>query len=114
MARTIAAGATDHRIYLFDASTGEEKGRLTRRRILSLGIGFHAEQQVAVLFGVGRHHPSMGRRRANSRFPFQPGVRATGVVAASPDGRLLAYGDGRQICEIKAQASIRTVIQPGR
>jgi WD40 repeat protein/predicted DNA-binding protein (UPF0251 family) len=90
--KVIAAGATDHRIHLIDSSSGDEVAQLTGHHWYPWTLAFTAD---------GRKLYSSGWDRAirawdvAARKQLDPptGVRARSVVAASPDGRALAYED---------------------
>lgn len=90
----IAAGATDHAIYLFDAGTGKESGRLTGTGWYPWGLAFASDSKT--LFSTGWDGPI--RRwdvATRKQLPLPDGaVRGSEVVAASPDGKMLAYADG--------------------
>jgi RNA polymerase sigma factor (sigma-70 family) len=90
--KSIAVGATDHRIYLVDASSGDVLAHLT---------GHHWYPWTLAFTANGRRLYSAGWDRvirawdvaARKQLDPPAGVRATSVVAASPDGRTLAYED---------------------
>jgi WD40 repeat protein/beta-lactamase regulating signal transducer with metallopeptidase domain len=86
----VAAGATDRCIYLLDAAGGDEVGRLTGHGWYPWGLAFTADSRM--LFSSG-WDGSIRRWDVNVRtqLPLPAGIHATGIVAASPDGRLIAY-----------------------
>jgi RNA polymerase sigma factor (sigma-70 family) len=91
-AKMIAVGATDHRIHLVDASSGDELAQL---------IGHHWYPWTLAFSAKGRRLYSSGWDgairawdvAARKQLDLPAGVRATSVIAASPDGRTLAYED---------------------
>jgi RNA polymerase sigma factor (sigma-70 family) len=90
--KTIAVGATDHRLYLLDASTGEETGRLAAHGWYPWGLAFTSDG--ATLYSSG--WDGAIRRwdvAARKQLPLPVGVRCSSVVAASPDGKTVVYGD---------------------
>lgn len=95
--KTVAVGATDNRIYLLDAATGSELGRLTGHGSYPWTFAFTSDG--ATLFSSGWDGPI--RRwdvAARKQLPLPNGVRGSSVVAASPDGKTLAYeGDGNAV-----------------
>ena len=88
--KTLAVGATDNRIYLIDSASGDEVGQL---------IGHHWYPWAQAFASNGKTLYSAGwdgfiRRwdvAARKQLSLPAGVRATGVIAASPDGHTLAY-----------------------
>jgi WD40 repeat protein len=89
--KTIAAGATDNRIHLIDATTGDELAQLIGHHWYPWALAFTADGQR--LYSSG-WDPAIRRWDVPARKEIPPvGVRATSVVAASPDGRTLAYVD---------------------
>ncbi|MEX2317688.1 MAG: WD40 repeat domain-containing protein [Pirellulales bacterium] len=89
---TVAAGATDHRIYLIDVQTGRELAKLEGHVWYPWALAFTADSNT--LYSSG-WDGSIRRWdiAAKQQLPLPVGVRATEVVAASPDGRTLAYAD---------------------
>jgi RNA polymerase sigma factor (sigma-70 family) len=90
--KVLAAGATDNRIYLINPSTGEEVAHLAGHHWYPWTLAFTANSQV--LYSSG-WDPVIRRWNVASRkqLALPIGDQATGVVAASPDGKTLAYGD---------------------
>jgi WD40 repeat protein len=92
-AKTVAACATDDRIYLVDAANGKEAKRLVGTAWYPWALAYTADGKM--LYSSG--WDGAVRRWdvvAGEQIGLPEGVRATGVVAASPDGRTLAYADG--------------------
>ena len=90
--KTVAAGATDHLIYFCDAASGEEVGRLRGHHWYPWCLAFTADGKT--LYSAG--WDGAIRRwdvAARKQLPPPNGTRATAVVAASPDGRRIAYVD---------------------
>jgi RNA polymerase sigma factor (sigma-70 family) len=90
--KTVSVGATDTEIYLLDAGTGAEVGRLKGHSWYPSGLAFAADG--ATLYSTGwdgpvRRWDVAGRKQ----LPLPVGVRGSSVVAASPDGKTLAYED---------------------
>jgi RNA polymerase sigma factor (sigma-70 family) len=90
--KTVAACATDNQIYLINPVNGEETGRLKGHHWYPWALAFTADS--AMLYSSG-WDPAIRRWdiAARKQLPLPTGVRATSVVAASPDGRTLAYDD---------------------
>ena len=88
--KMVAVCATDHRIYLLDATTGEIVGQFVGHRAYPWAVTFSSDGQT--LYSSG-WDGTIRRWDVVSRKPLPPpsGVHATEVVAASPDGRTLAY-----------------------
>ena len=89
---TIAACATDNRIYLLDAARGKETGRLTGHHWYPWALAFAADGRMLYSWGWDgaiRRWDVPTRKQV----PLSAGIRATPVVAASPDGRTLAFAD---------------------
>ena len=88
--KMLAVCATDNRIYLIEPRDGRRDRAARWSSLVSVGAGIHVEQQDALLIGWD----GFIRRwdvAARKQLALPAGVRATGVVAASPDGRTLAY-----------------------
>jgi RNA polymerase sigma factor (sigma-70 family) len=89
--KIIAAGATDNRIHLIDATTGDDPAQLVGHHWYPWALAFGANGRR--LYSSG-WDPAIRRWDVAARKEIPPpGVRATSVVAASPDGRTLAYED---------------------
>jgi WD40 repeat protein len=90
--RIIAACATDHRIHLIDAASGGESAQLTGHRWYPWTLAFTADGKT--LYSSG-WDPAIRRWdvAARKQLDVPDGVLASSVVAASPDGRTLAYED---------------------
>ena len=92
-ANTLAVCATDHHIYLMNAMTGAELGRL---KAVITGIPGHwpIAPSSKLLYSSG--WDPMIRRwdlAAREQLALPARKHATGVVAASPGGKTLAYED---------------------
>jgi WD40 repeat protein len=90
--KTVAACATDNNIYLLDAAIGNETGRLTGTRWYPWALAFTADSKMLYSSGwdgVVRRWDVVAERQLD----LPKGVHATGIVAASPDGRTLAFED---------------------
>ena len=93
--KTIAVCAPigpDEAIYLLDAEKGDILGKLSGSSWKPWGLAFTADSKM--LYSSG--WDGVVRRwdvPARKQMPSPGGIRATGVCAASLDGRLLAYGD---------------------
>ncbi len=88
--KTLAVCATDHRIYLLHTATGDEIGQLDGHRWYPWALAFTSNGKMLYSSGWDafiRRWDVAGRKQ----LALPAGVRATGVVAASPDGRNLAY-----------------------
>ncbi len=88
--KLLAVCATDNRIYLIDASTGLETAALEGHQWYPWAVAFTRDGKM--LYSSG--WDGFIRRwdvAARKQLALPAGVRATGVVAASPDGRTLAY-----------------------
>jgi RNA polymerase sigma factor (sigma-70 family) len=90
--KILAVCATDNRIYLINPSTGEEIAQLTGHRWYPWALAFTFDSKM--LYSSG-WDPAIRRWdvAARKQLALPTGVHATGVVAASPDGQKLAYGD---------------------
>jgi WD40 repeat protein len=90
--KTIAAGATDHRIYLFDSSNGEQVGHLTGHAWYPWTLAFteNSKELYSSGWDAAIRHWDVAARK---QLALPRGVRASGVVAASPNGQWLAYAD---------------------
>jgi RNA polymerase sigma factor (sigma-70 family) len=91
-ANILAVCATDKRIYLMNPATGEEIGQLTGHRWYPWALAFSANSET--LYSSGWDRTIRGWDvAARKQLALSAGVRATAVVAASPDGRTLAHAD---------------------
>lgn len=93
--KTIAVGAplgNDEWIYLLDAETGEESGKLVGHAWKPWALAFTADSKM--LYSSG--WDATVRRwdlATRKQVPLPEGFQTTGATAASPDGRLLAFQD---------------------
>jgi WD40 repeat protein len=90
--KSIAAGATDHHIYVLDPATGEQRAQLVGHAWYPWALAFTSDSKL--LYSSG--WDGAIRRwdvAARKQLDLPAGRRASGVVAASPDGRTLAYVD---------------------
>jgi WD40 repeat protein len=90
--KTVAVGATDNHIYLLDAKTGEVSGKLAGHGWYPWGLAFTSDGSM--LYSTGwdgpvRRWDVAGRKQ----LPLPKGIRGSATVAASPDGKTLAYND---------------------
>jgi len=91
-AKTIAVCATDNRIRLLDPVTGEAQGELIGHHWYPWALAFTSNNQM--LYSAG--WDAVIRRwdvPSRKQLELPQGVHGTGIVAASPDGRTLAYQD---------------------
>jgi len=101
--RIVAAGATDNRIYLLDAETGNELVALSSHTERPWALAFTADSKT--LYSSG--WDGAVRRwdvAARKELALPKGVRATGIVAASPNGKMLAYEDDAGVIRITSAA----------
>jgi WD40 repeat protein len=90
--QTVAACATDNLIHLLDAKTGSEVAALAGHKWYPWSLAFTADGRR--LYSAGWDGPIRRWDLASRQEIPPPGpLRATGVVAISPDGKLLAYED---------------------
>jgi RNA polymerase sigma factor (sigma-70 family) len=113
--KNLAVCATDYRIYLMNPSTGEETAQLTGHHWYPWTLAFTADSKM--LYSSG-WDPAIRRWdvAARKQLALPTGVRATVVVAASPDGRTLAYGDDSgavRLVEAVHGTERRTLALPG-
>ena len=88
----VAAACTDNIIYLFNAEEGQLAGRLTGHTWYPWALAFASDG--ATLFSSGWDGPIRRWDMATLKQRSLPvGVRATGMVAVSPDETLLVYAD---------------------
>ncbi len=88
--KLLAVCATDNLIYLINPASGDEVGRLLGHHWYPWALAFNSNSKM--LYSAG--WDGFIRRwdvAARKQLPLPLGVRASGVVAASPDGRTLAY-----------------------
>ncbi len=90
--RTIAVAATDDLIHLIDAKDGEDRAQLAGHRWYPWALAFAAKG--GLLYSSG-WDPAIRRWdvAARKQIPPPSGVLGSSVVAASPDGRTIAYQD---------------------
>jgi WD40 repeat protein len=88
--KLLAVCATDNLIYLINSSTGEEIARLTGHHWYPWALAFTSNSKMLYSSGwdgfIRRWDVATRKQLA-----LPAGVRATGVIAASSDGRTLAY-----------------------
>ena len=90
--KIVAAAATDYHIYLIDAVRGTELAALAGHTWYPWAVAFTGDSKT--LYSSGWDGPI--RRwdvEARKQMPLPQGIRATGSIAASSDGRTLAYED---------------------
>lgn len=112
--RSIAACATDNRIYLLDAETGDEQAALAGTNWYPWALAF--KHDGSVLYSCGwdgmvRRWDVAGRKQ----LPLPAGVRGTSAVAQSPDGARLAYADDGgtiRLVDAESGAELRTLSLP--
>ncbi|MBS0262789.1 MAG: WD40 repeat domain-containing protein [Planctomycetes bacterium] len=95
----VAVGATDHKLHLFDAATGEPAGQLTGHAWYPWALAFTANSKM--LYSSG--WDSAIRRwdvAARKQLPLPVGIRASGTAAASPDGHWQAYADDTEVIRL--------------
>ena len=117
-AKIIAACApvgSDYDIRLLDAETGREIGNLTGHAWKPWALAFTADSKVLYSSGwdgaVRRWDVSRQQQLA-----LPQGIRATPVVATSPNGRMLAYSDDSgtiRLVDANSGMEIRTLELPG-
>jgi WD40 repeat protein len=113
--KLLAVGATDNRIHLVDAATGHEVAALTGHDWYPWAVAFTADSKM--LYSSG--WDGAVRRwdlAAHTQLPLPKGVHATGVAAASTDGRLLAYEDDSgsiRLVNAKAGKELDRLEKPG-
>ena len=90
--KTLAVCATDHHIYLMNAMTGAELGQLSGHHWYPWALAFSANSKMLNTSGWD---PTIRRWdvAAREQLALPAGKHATGVVAASPDGKTLSYED---------------------
>ena len=114
-AKILAACATDHRIYLVNPATGEEIAQLSGHHWYPWTLAFTSDSKRLYSSGWDsaiRRWDVAGR----NQLALPTGVRATGEVAASPDGQNLAYEDdfGRiRLVDAERGTERRTLALPG-
>lgn len=113
--KIIAAGATDHRIYLFEPARGEPMAQLVGHSWYPWALAFTADSKL--LYSSG--WDGAIRRwdvATRKQLELPAGVRGSGVVAASPDGHLLAYVDDAEtirLVDAKTVAERRNIALSG-
>lgn len=113
--KIVAVCATDYRIYLIDPATGEEIAALAGHVWYPWALAFTADSKM--LYSSG-WDGSVRRWDVESRklLPLPKGVHATGIAAASPDGKTIAYGDDRgtiHLVDARDAAERQTLELPG-
>jgi WD40 repeat protein len=86
----LAVCATDNLIHLINPTTGKEIVRLSGHQWYPWGLAFTSNSKMLYSSGWDAYV----RRwdvRSRKQLPLPMGMRATGVIAASTDGRTLAY-----------------------
>ncbi len=111
----LAAGATDNRIHLVNPLTGDENAQLTGHHWYPWALAFTANSKM--LYSSG-WDPAIRRWdiAARQETALPSGIRATGVVAASPDGQTLAYEDDTgaiRLIDARRGAEVRAIGLPG-
>ena len=98
--KLVAAGATDHLIRLWDLTTGKEAGQLKGTGWYPWGLAFSADGKI--LYSTG--WDGIVRRwdvAARKQLPLPDGgIRGSEVVAASPNGTMLAYVDEADVVRL--------------
>jgi WD40 repeat protein len=88
--KVLSVGATDNRIHFINPSTGEETAALAGHHWYPWAMAFSRDSKTLYSSGwdafIRRWDVAQRKQLA-----LPAGARATGVVAASPDGRTLAY-----------------------
>lgn len=109
--RTIAACATDNKIYLLDAATGEERSALAGTNWYPWALAFTKDSKLLYSSGwdgvVRRWDVEKGEQ-----LPLPMGVRGTSTVAISPDGKQVAYQDDGgviHLADAEGGAELRTM-----
>ncbi len=112
---TIALGATDYRLYLLDAGTGEETGRLKGHAWYPWSLAFTKDSRL--LYSVGWDGVIRRWNVADQKQLGLPqGHIAASAVGASPDGQTLAYEDDRGTIRLQNAndgSELRTIALPG-
>ncbi len=113
--RTIAVASTDHLIHLIDAKDGEDRAQLVGHRWYPWAVAFAAKGSL--LYSSG-WDPAIRRWdvAARKQIPPPSGVLGTSVVAASPDGRTIAYEDDSgtvRLVDARDGSEIRTLSLAG-
>jgi RNA polymerase sigma factor (sigma-70 family) len=113
--KLIAVAATDHLLRLVDALTGQEVAQLAGHHWYPWALTFAAKGEM--LYSSG-WDPAIRRWdvAARKQIPPPEGVHATSVVAASPDGRTLAYEDDSgaiRLVDAAGGAELRTLAPDG-
>jgi WD40 repeat protein len=90
--KTVVVGATDDCLHILDAATGDEQAVLAGAGWYPWAVAFARDSNLLYSSGWGGviRRWDLAKRE---QLPLPAGVRATGVVGMSPDGRRLAYED---------------------
>jgi len=113
--RSIAVCATDNRIHLLEATTGDETASLAGHNWYPWHLASTADGKM--LYSAGWDGPV--RRwdiATREQIGLPEGVRATGVVGISPDGKRLAYEDDSgaiRLVDAVTGSELRTFDLPG-
>jgi WD40 repeat protein len=90
--KLVAVCATDNLIHLFHAETGDEAGSLRGHSWYPWNLAFNTDGSV--LYSAGWDgHVRRWNMASREQIKLAEGIRATGVVAISPESTLLAYED---------------------
>ncbi|MHB1559070.1 MAG: sigma-70 family RNA polymerase sigma factor [Isosphaeraceae bacterium] len=113
--RTIAVAATDHLIHLIDAKDGEDRAQLAGHHWYPWALAFAAKGDL--LYSSG-WDPAIRRWdvAARKQIPPPSGVLGSSVVAASPDGRTIAYEDDSgtvRLVDARDGSELRTLALAG-
>lgn len=112
--RLIVAGATDNGIYLLSPSTGEQVGRFGTGWY-PWAFAFTADSKMLYSSGWDGEIRRWDMA-ARKQLELPVGQRGSGVVAASPDGRLLGHVDGSEtirLVDAKSGAERCAIKLPG-
>jgi WD40 repeat protein len=113
--KIVAAGATDKCIYLFDSKDGEAIGRLVGHTEYPWALAFTVDSKM--LYSSG--WDGAIRRwdvAARKQLPLPQGVHVGSAIAASPNGRRIAYEDDSgmvYLANSETGAVEQTFQQPG-
>jgi WD40 repeat protein len=106
----VVAGATDHRLYLLDASTGKQLAQLTGHAAYPWAVRFSADDTLIYSTGWDgkiRRWDTQSRKQ----LPVPNRVWATPVVTISPDGSKLVYADDRgSVRFVDTETKVETIV----